>query len=63
MKIPLDADADVKPPPKRTDTVLEGQSMAQGIAEAEAREGKGERAVQRMNEQLGEALDPSGKKD
>ena len=63
MKIPLDADADVKPPPKRTDTVLKGQSMEEGIAEAEAREGKGERAVRRMNEQAGQKADSSDSRD
>lgn len=60
MKIPLDANVEVKPQPKRTDTVLIGHSMEEGIVEAQEREGKGERAAQRMNENVRQAADWGG---
>ncbi len=59
MKTPVDADVEVKPSPKRTDTVKEGLPIEEAIDNAQAREGALEEAVRRMHGEQGQAKDSS----
>jgi hypothetical protein len=63
MKIKMDADAEVPIPPKRTDTVGQGQSIEAANAEAHERELRAEEATQRMNEEHQVAEVPPGLRD
>jgi hypothetical protein len=47
MQIDMNTDLEVKTPPKRTDTVREGQSIEEATVEAHERESRNEEATLR----------------